>query len=296
LKRFFGSLKPALLACGIAFVSIPSAPARARAIRGLASVRETPPTPLVYPSAEGPTAIGHSHNDFAQEHPLDTALENGYSSVEVDVTDRGGEVSVVHLGLWTFGTLKTMYLDRLQRLVDEKGSVYGDGRKFTLWIEIRPFITGAAIVPYLKKLLDAYPMFAVFGKSGKLLRPGAVEAVVINDRAREIFANRETAPACLGTNGVDTTSAPNEPFECWNYLRWSRYFDWDGTGEMPAGELGRLKALQSAAHARGLRTRYWGVPDTPEFWSHVRAMSFLDLVGSDHLRSTMDILRGITIP
>jgi hypothetical protein len=184
-----------------------------------------------------------------------------------------------------------MYLDRLQRLVDEKGSVYGDGKKFTLWIEIRPYITGAAIVPFLKRLLDAYPMFAVFGKSGKVLRPGPVEAVVINDRAREIFAGRDTAPACFGANGVDLSSAPNSPFECWNYLHWSRYFRWDGNGAMPADELHRLKTLQAAAHARGLRTRYWGVPDTPEFWRHARTMPF-DLVGSDHLKRTMDILRG----
>ena len=244
-----------------------------------------------FDSPTGPTAIGHSHNDFAQSKPLETALEEGYSSVEVDVTDRGGEVSVVHLGVWTYGTLKTMYLDRLQRLVDEKGSVYGDGKKFTLWIEMRPFITGPPIVPFLRKLLASYPMFTVFGKSGKIVRPGAVEAVLINNFSRDYFQGRDTAPACLGTSGVDTTSDPNEPFECWSYLNWGRYFEWNGEGEMPAGELGRLKMLQQQAHARGLRTRFWGVPDTTNFWKRARTMPF-DIVGTDNLKSTMAVLRG----
>ena len=289
LTHLFSSLP--LLAVGIAFLSSPLSHGGARPIRGLASVTQSTGAPLVFETPRDAAAIAHSHNDFAQSRPLDTALEEGYTSVEVDVTDRGGEVSVVHLGLWTFGTIKEMYLDRLQRLVDEKGSVYGDGKKFFLWIEIRPFITGAAIVPFLQKLLNSYPMLAVFDKSGKVLRPGPVEAIVINDRAREIFSGRETFPACLGTSGVDATSSPNEPFECWNYLHWSRYFEWDGKGEMPPGELGRLKALQATAHGRNLRTRFWGVPDSPEFWKNARTMSF-DLVGSDDLKSTMEILRG----
>lgn len=267
------------------------ASARARPIRGIASVAESPP-PLSFFMPVGRPAMGHSHNDFAQDHPLDTALEEGYSSIEVDVTDRGGEVAVVHLGLWTFGTLKSMYLDRLQKLVDEKGSVYGDGKRFTLWIEIRPLISGEAIVGYLRKLLDAYPMFAVFGKSGKILKPGPVEAVVINSHSRELFRGRESAPACLGTNGVDLTARPNEPFECWNYVHWSNYFDWDGGGEMPKAELERLRTLQAGAHARGVRTRFWGVPDTPSFWAHARDLPF-DIVGTDHLKSTMEILRGL---
>lgn len=279
-----------LLAAGIAFSTPSSSEAGSRPIRGIASLADTFRVPLVYERDLGPTSIGHSHNDFAQQRPLDEALEAGYSSVEVDVTDRGGTVSVVHLGLWTFGTLKEMYLDRLQRLVDEKGTVYGDGKKFTLWIEMRTWITGAAVVPYLRKLLAAYPMFAVFDKSGKVLRAGPVEAVLINNYSRDFFVGKETAPACLGTSGINTSSEPNEPFECWNYLNWSRHFSWDGKGEMPAEDRGRLASFQKQAHSRGLRTRYWGVPDTPTFWERARFLPF-DIVNADHLKKTMEILR-----
>jgi hypothetical protein len=268
---------------GIALVSAHFADAGPHPIRGLASMTYTDP--------RGPESMAHSHNDFAQSRPLDTALENGITSIEVDVTDRHDEVSIVHLGFWTYGTLKEMYLDRLQRLVDEKGSVYGDGQKVTLWIELRPFITTAAVVPMLRALLDRYPMFAVFGKSGKVIHPGPVEAVIINDRSRDFFVGRSSAPACLGTTLVEFKEGPNEDFECWVHLRWGRYFNWQGGGEITKKELAKLKTIQAAAHARGLKTRFWASPDTPLFWARARSLPF-DLVNTDNLHSTMEILRG----
>ncbi|RYZ66666.1 MAG: hypothetical protein EOP09_12315, partial [Proteobacteria bacterium] len=70
----------------------------------------------------GPTALAHSHNDYQQRHPLDEALKYQFRSIEVDIIDRGGQARVTHLGLWTDGTLQEMYLDKLQKRVNEKGS------------------------------------------------------------------------------------------------------------------------------------------------------------------------------
>jgi hypothetical protein len=279
------------IAAGLVFFSVTFAHAGLKPIGAFFYPGASAYSSSTFTAPTGPESIAHSHNDFAQDHPLDTALEEKMTSIEVDVTDRRNEVAVVHLGFWTYGTIKTMYLDRLQRLVDEKGSVYGDGKKVTLWIEIRPFITGAAIIPLLTKLLDQYSMFAVYGKNGKIVHPGAVEAVIINDQARDYFANRETAPACLGTNGVDLSDEPNEPFECWNYMRWSRSFSWNGEGEIPETDLKELTLLQGVAHSRGLKTRYWGAPDMPEFWAQVRSLPF-DLINTDNLHSTMQALRN----
>lgn len=292
MKNKLGSFQGPLFAAILLFSFSSDAVARARPIRALASFVESAPISGRFEHPTGPEAIAHSHNDFVQDRPLEMALEEGYSSIEVDVTDRAGEVAVVHLGVWTYGTLKAMYLDRLQRIVDEKGSVHGDGRKFTLWIETRPFITNSEIVPYLWELLSNYSMFAIFDSSGKIVRPGPVEVVVINQYARAFFKGRSTAPACLGTSGFDVTGAPNEPYECWNYLHWANYFRWEGNGEMPKEERALLASIQSSAHARGLRTRFWGNPDREPFWRRARGLGF-DLIGSDHLQSTMEVLRGL---
>jgi len=49
---------------------------------------------LGFTAPRGPASIAHSHNDFAQDRPLDLALELGYSSIEVDVTDRKDDIEI----------------------------------------------------------------------------------------------------------------------------------------------------------------------------------------------------------
>lgn len=256
----------------------------------LLAVGATKPPETTFETPRGPASIAHSHNDFAQDRPLDLALELGYSSIEVDVTDRRNDIAVVHLGFTTYGTLREMYLDPLQKRVNEKGSVYGDGKKFHLWIEMRDMLTGKAVVPLLTNLLARYPMFSIRSKDGRIIRHGPVDAILINSHAQEFFEGKETAPACLGLGGVDTTRTPNREFECWNYLRWEKFFTWEGEGKMPATEVERLRFLQSSAHRRGLRTRFWDAPDTAEFWREAKNLPF-DKIGTDRLKETMEILR-----
>ncbi|MBC7384928.1 MAG: hypothetical protein H7301_02050 [Cryobacterium sp.] len=266
------SIKPCSFICVTAAIFLVS----------IAGAAEKTPT---FPAPDGPLSILHSHNDFAQEHPLDTALENGITSVEADVTDRRGEVRVVHLGLWTYGSLKDLYLDRLQKLVDEKGSVYGDGKKFTLWIEMRPFITSRKVVPLLRSLLSKYPMLAQYGKDGKEVKPGPVTAVLMNVHSRDYFDGLETAPACLTVSRAAEKDQPNASFQCYVHFRWASQFTWMGNGEMPRPEIEKLRMLQRDAHSRGLRTRYWGIPDHAEFWKRALTLPF-DLVGTDQLHQT----------
>jgi hypothetical protein len=114
--------------------------------------------------------LPHSHNDYQQKRPLQLALEQGYRSLEVDVAASffgPTRVVVTHWGLIPEGTLQEMYLDPLQKRVGEKGSVYGDGKPFYLWIEIRRFALGSGgITEALRELLARYPMLTRFSPRG----------------------------------------------------------------------------------------------------------------------------------
>jgi hypothetical protein len=247
-----------------------------------------------FPAPTGPASVPHSHNDFAQKRPLDLALENGYRSLEVDVTDRWGEIRVTHLGFFTDGSLKEMYLDRLQKIVDEKGSVLGDGKRFYLWIEVRPFVSSEGIVAMLKELLPKYPMFAKFAEDGSEVSPGAVEAILINSSRilSKYFEGSEPKPACRGIGGFPAASAPKPRFARWIHAMWDSAFSWQGNGPMPKEEQDHLAELQSRAHAKGLRTRFWAAPDEDGFWRKIAGLPF-DLVGTDHLGSTMSVVRSV---
>lgn len=250
-----------------------------------------------YAEPTGVSAMLHSHNDYQQKHPLDTALENGYRSVEVDVTDRWGEIRVTHIGFFTDGTMKEMYLDRLQAIVNDKGSVYGDGKRFYLWIELRPYVTGYGIVPMLRNLLPKYSMFAQFDETGKEIVPGPVEAILINSTPQldQYFEEPGLRPACRGVHAVPLLGSKPPKFSRWAYIRWGNEFFWDGRGTMPPREEARLRALQTRAHIAGLKTRFWEVPDREEFWKQVPNLPF-DLVGTDHLASTMATVREVSAP
>lgn len=240
----------------------------------------------------GPTSIAHSHNDYQQRRPLDEAIEQGYRSIEVDVIDRRGQVRVTHLGLWTDGTLKELYLDRLQKLVNERGSVLGDGKKFYIWIEIRWMISSQAIVPMLRELLAQYPMLTVFNPAGDEVKSGPVELILINHKglADQYFSELTTAPACLGLNRLPDSSKDRAPFAKWSYHRWTRVFGDAGKHFFSEDDKKKIREFQETAHRLGLRTRFWGNPDAPRFWKEATDLPF-DLVGTDELADTMKALK-----
>ncbi len=240
----------------------------------------------------GPTSIAHSHNDYQQSRPLDTAIEQGFRSIEVDVIDRRGQVRVTHIGLWTDGTLKELYLDRLQKLVNERGSVHGDGKKFYIWIEIRWMISTEAIVPMLRELLAQYSMLTVFDPEGNEVKSGPVDLILINHNglADQYFSGLKTAPACLGLNRLPLSKTARAPFAKWSYHRWNRVFGDAGKHFFSEDDKNRIREFQASAHRVGLRTRFWGNPDTPRFWKEATELPF-DVVGTDDLEETMKVLK-----
>lgn len=247
-----------------------------------------------FPAPEGTEAVAHSHNDFAQSKPLDLALAQKYRSVEVDVIERWNEVRVTHLGILTDGSLREMYLDRLQKIVDRQGSVHGDGKRFYLWIEVRSLFSGDRLAERLRELLDRYSMFAKFDESGAEVQAGPVEAILINSPGvvARFFEGRRVAPACRGMSGIPQPGETLPTFTRWAYMRWKNAFSWMGRGPIPATDLVKLRTLQGWAHERKLRTRYWEAPDTEDFWKTAARLPF-DLVNTDRLAATMHALRSV---
>ena len=274
----FLALSGAIVGCG----SAPTYPVSADYDRTKAAIlgtRETPERDFIV----------HSHNDFQQEHPLLDALGLGYRSAEVDVIDRAGEVRITRIGLFTQGSLKEQYLDPLQAIVNRRGSVYGDGRPFYLWIEVRAIFSGAEIVPLLRGLLARYPMLESVDRDGKVVHPGPVVAIICgySGYKEDIFRDQPVIPAYLAGNSFDSGRPAKNPGEDgrqkWVALRWSRYVDWDGEGPIPLPELERLERLIVSLHRHGLKVRFWNNPQTKAFWDLMRDAE-VDEAGTDELR------------
>lgn len=92
-----------------------------------------------------PTPGGHAHNDYRHHRPLLAALDQGFTSVEVDIWPHRGPNGVDRLlvghdegDLERWRTLRGLYLEPLARRVDEYGAAQpGLKKPFQLLVEIK---------------------------------------------------------------------------------------------------------------------------------------------------------------
>lgn len=99
----------------------------------------------------------HSHNDYAQKHPLYDALKNGVSSVEVDFYHLLGPLWVCHtpFGIVKMRGIKAWYLKPLKKIIRHNGGfVYTSGETFHILFESKTKTKNA--MPRLKRILSQY--------------------------------------------------------------------------------------------------------------------------------------------
>lgn len=224
--------------------------------------------------------LTHSHNDYAQEHPLADALANRFRSVEADIWLVDGQIKVSHYGMQFTGTLRELYLDPLQKIVERRGTVYGDGEPLYLWLDIKT--SAPQLRPRLHALLSRYPMLARFTGAGTEAAP--VIAILTGDEESKNAYVKERAVrlACRDSNDFDPEDGTADPAWLWYALRWDDYFHWDGAGEMPPRDRANLRALIAAIHARGRALRFWETPDSERLWAELIDAG-VDMIGTDDL-------------
>ena len=230
---------------------------------------------------------GHAHNDYAHRRALHDALSHGFVSVEADIHLRDGQLLVAHKAadLDPARTLESLYLAPLAaRIARNGGSVHGDGRPFTLLIDVK---TDAG--PTYRSL---HPLLTRYGRimtvyDGDAMRPGPVVAIVSGNRASAEMARQEVRYAAYDGRLADlATTAPATLIPLISD-RWTRHFTWRGNGAMPAGERARLDTIVAEAHAAGRRVRFSATPDAPgprrdALW-RVLVAAGVDLINTDDL-------------
>lgn len=236
--------------------------------------------PLTPSATTGYLRHAHAHNDYEHDRPLFDALDHGFHSVEADIWLHGDVIDVSHDGVAFAGTLRDLYLDPLQALVDDGGTVLGDGEPFFLWLDLKE--GQASLRPALHDLLLGYDMLTRF--TDDLVEPGAVTAILTGHAASKEAYIQEYADrrVCRDSNDY----APDDPLadEGWRdySLKFGAYLRYDGDGEMDAGELERLRCIVGRAHELGRRVRFYATPETQDFWS-LAVDNGVDFIGTDDL-------------
>ena len=70
---------------------------------------------------------------------------------------------------------------------------------------------------------------------------------------------------------------------------WETVFSWDGTGQMPAAELEKLRGIVKKAHDQGKKVRFWALPPTEAVWSTLYNEG-VDFINADNHADVRDFL------
>ena len=268
-----------LLTCGCFLLfALPFALPPAYAKPLAASAQTTPEPDLL--------TLAHSHNDYEHPRPLQDALQQGFHSVEADIWLVEGELLVAHDKGAYKGSLKELYLDPLQELVTQKGSVHGDGKPFLLWIDIKD--GSQDLNPALETLLANYPMLTVF--TDEKVEEGSVTAILTGDTDSKTRHVKSFSPRRVCRDGGYSKDDPKADNKwTWIAVSWDSLFKWKGEGEIPKKEKEDLVALLADVHVKGRKIRFWGNPDVEAFWK-LGVDVGLDLINTDRLEELHEFL------
>lgn len=233
----------------------------------------------------------HGHNDYLQPVPLMPALEHGLGSLEADIYLVDGELRVGH-ERWQLRpgrTLESMYLDPMQKLVEQHGRLRTDDEPLVLLVDIKA--NGQEVYRHLRGVLENYRgMLTQF--EGNQVRPGAVTIVLSGNRPMALVAADKQRLCAIDGRFADLDANPPLPVSLvpWISGNWRSISDWTGSDELMAGELKKLVQLNRKARRQGRKLRLWGAPDRKEAWAAFHDLD-IALICTDQPKKASEWLR-----
>lgn len=230
-----------------------------------------------------PIPLGHSHNDYLQKRPLWDALQNGFSSIEIDIytaPDSSLRVSHLPFSLKAKPTLDELYLRPLKEWIDRNGGhVYPDtGLVLALMIDLKG--DGAVTYPLLKKALLPYRDYitryrqrAVYLGPLRLLLTGSKPVDLLGAETEQWFS----LDGSLGTDytgknvRIGRESAP-----------YAAHFKKRGNGTLTAEEREKLQKFVQRTTERGRELRFWAAGNNPKRWQAL-AQAGVTVLNADKL-------------
>ncbi|RAH41576.1 uncharacterized protein BO95DRAFT_506353 [Aspergillus brunneoviolaceus CBS 621.78] len=262
----------------------------------------------------------HSHNDYWREEPLYSALRAGCIGVEADIWPSNPDLLVGYtpFTLHADVILRRLYLDPLLDLLQKHNTrssqlqpAHGSSPPAGVFAT-DPAQTLEPVQAQLQPLraggfLTSYNGTAVVERPVTVVATGDVpfHRLVANTTYRDIFYDApldqlEGTPRASEGRGVEDSPPDSPPAlsesDDDGYTRANSYYasvDFRRTigslsgNRFSEAQLARVRAQVAAAHARGLKVRYWGTPGWPRglrnhVW-HVLVREGVDLINVDDL-------------
>lgn len=235
-------------------------------------------------AAQQPLPNAHAHNDYVHKRPLAEALENGFTSIEIDVFLHNGELKVAHvpLGLGKKKNIQQLYLDPIRRIITNNGGRVYSGYSTPVILMIDFKTGGTETYLKLKEVLAAYRDILTVYHHDSVLEQKAVNILISGSAPVAALLKEETALATVDA-GLHSMGDTLQAKVVTRYSSgWGAYFTWKGKGKMPEAQQQKLNALVAQAHSMGKHIRLYHIPDKPGVWRTLTEAG-VDWINTDKL-------------
>lgn len=232
-----------------------------------------------------PLLSGHAHNDYVHARPLFEALENGFTSIEIDVYLYKGELKVSHLavGLDKKATIQQLYLDPIKKVIEGNGGTVYKGYQ-TPVIFMIDFKTGSTETYLkLKEVLKNYESIITGYKGDSVIHQRAINILISGHSPIAELMKEDTSLATVDGDVFAMSNAVYDKVITRYSSGWEKYFSWKGKGEIPFEEKQQLDFLVEKAHAKHKDIRFYHIPDKPKVWK-ILFDAGVDWINTDKLK------------
>ena len=233
--------------------------------------------------AQNPVKMAHSHNDYLNDKPLLSALENSFKSIEVDVFLLRSELYVGHnwLQLRKNKTIEKLYLDHLwQKYNENSGSIYKNNIPLYLLVDFKTS-SNKTYLALLTKLEKYKPMLTRVVSDS--LFQGAVTIIISGDKQDVDGFKKETERITfLDGRFSDIGMNISNDIMPLISMSWLDHFQWDGIGKLPKNQRAVLDKIIKAVHLEDKHLRFWATPDNKNSWMTLERAG-VDLINTDKI-------------
>lgn len=232
-------------------------------------------------------ANAHSHNDYENKFPFNTAYDAQFGSMEADIFLWNDSLIIGHTehDIPYKRTLENLYLAPLQKKVAENNGVpYKDtSLQLQLLIDIK---TGAKAT--LTKLIDVLNRYPLLISSKKITfvitgnRPDESEFITYPDFILfDAEVKKNYSLAALTKIALFSDDLKN-------------YTHWNGKGILPAGDQLAIGAAIGKAHQLNKKIRFWNAPDFTNAWYQL-IHAGVDFINTDHITELSEFFNTLAL-
>jgi len=236
-----------------------------------------------------PLIQAHAHNDYEHARPLLDALNHGFCSIEADIHLVDTKLLVAHdlKDTKPERTLESLYLEPLRKRAKQNGGrIYPTVPSIILLVDVKS--EAVATYAVLDKVLGRYTDILTRFE-GTRVQTNAVTVIISGNRAQEQLKGQSIRHAALDGRLPDLQGREAQSLIPLISDNWNNHFKWRGDAALQFDDEQKLRQILKQAHEQGRRVRFWGTPDTVEFWKTL-SNAGVDLINADNLSGLRDHL------